>query len=211
MYSRAWDVTGFVGSLAVPRDADGVQARLQAMDGFFVANPSYEVPQLQLTSARCRELYNALVAAQTTLLLNVTETDSLLRIRNEKSAIVRKRIRGVINELSQLISPTDARWLAFGLNMPGAEATPDAPKDVTATIINPTTAEVRWPKAPRAKYYRVRKKVVGVDTEMVPIDSPTDPNFMLEGLPPNSTIEVAVSAVNDGGESPLSAVIVIRT
>ena len=36
-------------------------------------------------------------------------------------------------------------------------------------------------------------------------------DFTLENLPPNATIQIAISALNNGGESPLSDAITIVT
>jgi hypothetical protein len=64
---------------------------------------------------------------------------------------------------------------------------------------------------PRAEHYRVWKRVIGVEAEFVNVDSPTDANFTLENLPAHASVEIAVSAVNNGGESDLSASITIVT
>ena len=210
-YSQAWNVAGYAGSLEIPRSTDGIQGRLQALHAFFVANPLRENAALNVTAVACQTLFNDIVAAQNAVIVQETAVKDLLRIRDEKAEDVRIRLRGVINELKQLIDPLDARWLSFGFNMPGAQATPDAPLNVVATLISPTAAAVNWAAAPRAGHYRVWKKVNGVEQELVAVGSPTDPNFTIEGLPANSTIEIAVSAVNSGGESQLSATLTINT
>ena len=101
--------------------------------------------------------------------------------------------------------------MTFGFNMPGAQETPDVPEHVVVTLIGPTAAAIKWGNTPRAAYYHVWKKVHGVDTELVLVGSPADLGFTLENLPNNATVEVALSAVNNGGESVKSAVVTITT
>jgi len=55
---------------------------------------------------------------------------------------------------------------------------------------------IEIPRAARAEYYRVYKRIRGVDAEPVAVGSPTDPDFTLERLPRNAEIELSVSAVN---------------
>ena len=116
----------------------------------------------------------------------------------------------LFKELAQVMPPTDNRWLAFGFNLPGAEATPDQPENVVVTLIGPNALSVKWKAAARAKYYRVWKKVIGVDTEYMQVGSPADLDFTIEGLPGNSQVEIVVSASNSGGESAFSTVVVVQ-
>ena len=88
---------------------------------------------------------------------------------------------------------------------------PEAPVNVHSTFVNNVSAVIAWDDAPRADYYRVWKRVIGLDDEPVNVGSPADANFTLENLPANSPAEIFVSAVNDGGESERSAVLTITT
>ena len=97
------------------------------------------------------------------------------------------------------------------MNKPGALETPDEVENVLATLIGPTAAALKWGPTPRAQYYHVFKKVVGVDTEFILVGSPADLDFTLEGLPANSTVEIYVTAVNNGGESAISETITLVT
>ena len=133
-----------------------------------------------------------------------------LLARNEKAQQLRKRLRDLKAELKMLIDPLDVRWKTFGFNPPGAEATPDAPEAIEVVIVNETTAMIAIPPTPRADYYRVYQRIIGVDEEPVPIGSPMDPNFTVEELPRNAGVEFSVSAVNNGGESARSASVVVK-
>ena len=119
-------------------------------------------------------------------------------------------MRGLISELETVLDPNDSRWLAFGLNIPGAPATPDVPSHVTATLTG-STAAMKWNAGARADYYRIWQKVHGVDDDYVSVGSAADLDFDVSSLPANSTVELAVSAVNDGGESQLSAAVTVTT
>ncbi|MFN7140261.1 MAG: fibronectin type III domain-containing protein, partial [Limisphaerales bacterium] len=57
---------------------------------------------------------------------------------------------------------------------------------------------------------RVWKKVQGVDEEFVPVGSPADRDFTIENLPCDAVVEIAVTAVNRGGESRRSAAITVQ-
>jgi hypothetical protein len=105
----------------------------------------------------------------------------------------------------------DLRWLTFGLKMPGADSIPEVPANILAVLTGPTALSIKWDAAARADYYRVWKKVVGVDEELVPVASPADLDLTMEALPNNATIEIAVSALNNGGESLRSAVVTVQT
>ena len=70
---------------------------------------------------------------------------------------------------------------------------------------------VKWSAAARAEHYRVWIKVNGVDQELRAVGNSTDVGLLLEGLPANSTIQVGVSAVNNGGESAISGVVTLVT
>ncbi|MFN7141951.1 MAG: fibronectin type III domain-containing protein, partial [Limisphaerales bacterium] len=107
--------------------------------------------------------------------------------------------------------PVDGRWEAFGLNQPGLKQAPKKPENVSVVLEGETAASVKWSPAPRASHYRVWVKVVGVDDEAKPVGRAGDFDFTIENLPPSSEVEVSVSAVNSGGESAASNVVLVRT
>ena len=120
-------------------------------------------------------------------------------------------LRTLLSELHQVLDPMDSKWLAFGFNKPGAKAIPAIPENVFATLIGATSVSLKWDSSARASYYRVWKKVVGVDEDYIPVGSPADVDFTLEGLPSNSQVEILVSAVNIGGESQKTTVLLVLT
>jgi hypothetical protein len=60
---------------------------------------------------------------------------------------------------------------------------------------------VKWDESPRAEHYRIWKQVEGTDKEMVAAGNAGDPDFTIEEAPRGARISIAVSAVNNGGES----------
>jgi hypothetical protein len=210
-HSLAWNVTGFVDSLEVPYSPATVQVRLQDMQTYLTANPDAQNEGLEVTAARTEGLLNSLKAARATVDTRVTSVGDLLKARKGAAKELAQRLSWLLEELGRLLDPMDERWKAFGFKKPGAQVTPDVPQGVSATLIGPTAAAVKWTAAPRAEHYRVWKKVVGIDEDFVNVGSPADLDFTLEELPSASSIEVALSAVNDGGESAKSQFITVVT
>ncbi|MFN7140419.1 MAG: fibronectin type III domain-containing protein [Limisphaerales bacterium] len=105
----------------------------------------------------------------------------------------------------------DSHWLSFGLNRPGAKQRPPTPQNVTAVLVGTNAIAVKWANTPRAERYRVWRRIVDQEPALVPIGSPADLDYTMEGLPSNSLIEIAVSAINNGGESATSTPIPVMT
>ena len=210
-YSTAWDVTGFVGTLKLPRNIAQILFKLQKLSIFLTANPDAQIAACNITAAQAQLLFDDLAAKQNALNAQKTVEGNAVIARKAALKTVTRAISNLVSELKGLVEPQDMVYLSFGLNRPGATATPDVPENVTAEVVLNDAAKVKWPPAPRADHYRVWKRVKDVDQNWVPVGSSTDPNFMMEGLPANSAIEVAVSAVSDGGESQRSVPITIQT
>ncbi len=210
-YNQAWDNTGLIGSLVIPRNADDVMSVLLSYKNFLASHPELEFAAKEITAAKADDLFTDLKAAVNAVDQQEGINTTLMAARDAKAKVLGKRISNLIHELDMRMDGLDGRWQAFGLNMPDALETPEAPEHVSAVLIGPTAAAVKWDAAQRAEYYRVFKKIIGIDTEYVAAGSPADLDFALENLPANSTIEIVVTAVNNGGESPVSEKITIVT
>ena len=210
-YSQVWNVAGFVGSLKVPTTIDRLIPIAVALNGHFTAHPELENAPLNVTAARALVIKDQLVAAKNALAQQRGEVGRLFDTRNAKARVVEQNLRLLLKELTMALDPLDPRWIEFGFNKPGALQTPAVPENVTAVLIGPNVVALKWDGAARAQHYRVWRKVNGVDQELIAVGSPTDKNFTLDGLPANSTIEIAISAVNHGGESATSEVVTIVT
>ncbi len=199
-YSDLWTVVGFSNGLGVPDVPEDLKRILLAMVSHLTANPSLEVGTV-VTAARAQAMHDALQAAQHALMSQEANVEALMNTRDQKYEIVRKRISDVYQELRLELDPLDPRWLKFGFNMPGADETPEMPTGLLATLIGPTAVALKWEAAERAAYYRVYKKVTGVDENYVAVGSPADLDFTIENLPAGATVEIQITAVNTGGES----------
>ena len=212
MWSQAWMATGFPDqSTAIPLTSALREVLLGSLKSYFTTTPAHEVGDLNVTAAMCETLKTALGDARKAYTDAVADCRIKMLARDQAFSELRKRMRGLVTELETLLDPNDSRWLAFGLSIPAAPATPDMPLGVVATLIGPTAIALKWNAAARAEHYRIFKKVVGVDDEAVAVGSPADLDFTLEGLPTNATVEIQISAVNDGGESQRTASVTVVT
>ena len=210
-YNQAWDIVGLVGSLEIPREVNKVHELVAHFEDYYTQNPGAEIPTQNITAAQFEALFNSMDTNKNALKAAELARDNAKSARDDAAEQLRKRLRDLIKELSMKIDGTDARWKVFGFNPPDILDTPAAPTGIVALLIGPTAAALKWNKTARAKYYRVWKKVNGVDQEMIAIGNPADLDFAIEGLPAHSTIQIAVSAVNDTGESALSPIATLVT
>ncbi len=210
-YNQNWDLTGLIGSLKVPRTDAETLPVLSSFKEFLAANPTMEVAAKNITATRADQLFTQLKAARSAVNAQESVVAALLTDRDLKAKKLRKRIRGLIEELNQTIDELDDRWLAFGLNKPGAQQTPDLVTDVVAMLIGPTAVALKWDTTARAEYYHVFKRVQGVDEDYVLVGSPADLDFTIENLPSGKQIDIVVSAVNNGGEGQRSEAVTILT
>jgi hypothetical protein len=210
-FNPKWGETGLKGSLEVPYQPGELGVSLALWALFLKNHPELELAERNITADRAEELSEALVNAMGDVDAQKAVVMQLLRDKDAKFAALRKGLRDLINELKTLLSPTDPTWKAFGLNPPGAVQAPEVPENVIVDIMNHEGAVVRWDPAPRAEYYRSFARVEGVDTEFQSVGNSSDPHFILQPLPANAIVELAISAVNAGGESARSGVLRIRS
>ena len=210
-YSLSWEAVGFVDSLRIPITTDGMVMLISAMGSYITAYPEAANASADITAERAKALHDELVAARTAVAEGRSDCERAFKARAQKIKTGRSRLRSLIDDLEQAMEPLDWSWIEFGLNQPGVKATPEVPENVSVELITPDTAALKWDRPPRAEYYHVHRRIVGVDEQMVLVGSPRDEDFTAENLPANATIEFALSAVNERGESQLSEVITIIT
>ncbi len=207
-HNASWTAAGFVNSLVVPATPDKVILLVESLSEFLTGRPDLENAALNITAAQADTVTANLLAAQNSVKNKEVVAKNALALRNTKYLALRKRLRDLIKDLGQVIDPLDNRWLDFGLNRPGQLVTPAVPGKVSVAV-NGNSATVKWQASARAQYYRVWKKVIGVDEDYSPVGSPTDLDFAMEDLPAGTQIEIVVSAVNSGGESQKSQKVTI--
>lgn len=210
-YSQAWNALGFVHSLVVPICPAQFGPMLHLLRDYLVAHPTAEAASMNVTAAQATSILNAFTTAQQSLATHELSLKTMAKQRDAKANILRAKIRLLIAELTSVLPSVDPRWERFGLNQPGIKQRPPTPSEVSAELIAPNTLSVKWPAAPRAEYYRLWVKVIGVDEESQLVGTPADPNFLLENLPPKTEAEISLSALNNGGESARSSALRVST
>ena len=210
-YSEAWQAIGFANGLEIPREPGRMLTLLAGIKTFLTANPALENAPLNFMAARAQALHDELLNQRIGVAEAKSSRRTLSATRTGKAKLVRRRLRSLIDDLKVAMPNLDPRWLEFGLNIPGLLAVPGVPTNVVAVLVGPSAAAVKWNRAARGERYRLWKKVIGVDDEMVEVETREDLDFVFENLPAGKTIQLAVSAVNNGGESELSQVVAVTT
>ncbi len=201
-WSAAWEPTGFPGqSTAVPTTMDPRFTLLDSLKDYFTAVPANESVDMGATAAICLAAWTTLSNARQAVANSESAQTTAFANRTTAEGALRKRVRGLINELEGLISDDDARWEDFGLNIP---ANPSAPESVASVTLAPASAnrlEVTWPYAVRATRYIIEIFVVGVDTDWRTGANSKDLTVILKGFTAGQTVKVRVVAANDGGNA----------
>lgn len=211
-WSVAWEPTGFPShSTAVPETMDERFTLLGDLKEYFTAVPANESTDMGATAATCLAAWTALSDARQTVADADTAQTTAFNNRSAASDALRRRVRGLINELGDLIEDDDARYEAFGLNIPANPSAPESVAGVTAAALGNGRIEVSWPYATRAVRFRVETFIQAVDTEWQGKGSFKDLEAILKGFTAAQVVKVRVVAGNDGGDaapSPEESVIV---
>jgi hypothetical protein len=201
-WSDDWAPTGFPNqSTAVPPTLAERQALLTSLQAYFTANAAKENAPLGVTAANAGTLFTALSDARSAVNQALTDFNQKKTDRDTSERALRKRMRGLIEELTQLLDELDPRWYAFGLVPPGAPDTPDQPTGLVLSAGPPGTVYADWADAPRATGYRVETQLVGVDPDFQLFTSVSDSDATLTGLPSGATLNVRLIATNDQGDA----------
>ncbi len=204
-WSQTWEATGFPNqSTAVPGTQPERQALLLSLKNYFTANAAQENAPLNVTAARAQLLFTALSDARSAAADGNNVAGQKKNLRDAAEKTLRTRLSGLIAELGQLLDDNDPRWLAFGLNMPGATNLPDQADSLVLTAGGAGVVLSDWSDASRATRYRVFKQVVTVDAALVHVTNVTDSDYTFTGLPSGKTLRVQIIAANDAGEAPPS-------
>jgi hypothetical protein len=213
VHSDIWSTVGLPTSLEVPRRASKLIPVMETMRIFYANHPELEVAPRNITAIKIGEALDALKTAKAALTAQKATLRTLRIERRAFGKVLQRRLSSLANEVTELIGPDDSRHLDFGFNIPGTEETPDVPQNVTLVLSGPGVAAISWDPAARAARYRVWKRVVvvGIDNPWIAVGSTSDEDMTVHELPANARIEIAVSAVNSGGESQKSTVLAFNT
>ena len=210
-WNQQWRSVGFIhNSLEIPnRDDAELAALLERMQIFYGSHPSQENPdpKVNVTAARAGTLAGALSTAGTNLDAKERLSAEHKAARDTAKSALRKRLRGLVEELGQRISDGDPRWLEFGLNLPSAPNVPVVPEGVVVNTNTPGELFITCAPSRYATHYRFFTQRPGLDLEPVFAGRSDEPMFHLVGLTPGQVYAIAVTAANAGAESRLSKVV----
>lgn len=201
-WSAAWEPTGFPDqSTGVPNTQDKRFTLLDALKNYFTAAPASENAGMGATAALCSAAWTTLSGTRQA----VGDCESAQTIafdaRASATDALRKRVRGLINELETLIAADDPRWEAFGLNIPANPSAPEPVGSVSAAPLGSGRIELSYSYATRAVRYKVESWITGVDTEWQSKANAKDLEVILKGYTAGQQVRLRVIASNDGGDA----------
>ena len=203
-HTVAWIEAGFADNLQVGRTGESLLRNVQGINAYLTAHPEHENAALNITAERFASLATELMTRISAVDTSNATVISLAKDRDAKAKLVRQELSLLLAKLRVSFDPFHAMWETVGFNRPGFKSVPEAPENVTAVLVSPVSAKLQSDAAPRAERYHIWKKVVGVDADFVLVDTRSESDFLVQDLPPNATVELAMSAVNRGGESARS-------
>ncbi len=207
-WSQAWIAVGFPsGSLAIPGIIAERQELLHKITDYLTANPAREIAQINFTAAAAGTAFNALSDARSAFNQSTTALSQAINTRDDAEAALRTRMRGLIDELEQVLGDADPLWYAFGLNAPADPATPGIPDGLVLTPGPAGTIYADWADARRAESYHVYGELPGGHPNR--LATVTDSDATLTGLPSGGIFKITITAVNAAGESQPCAEVVI--
>lgn len=206
-FNSQWQTAGWPnGTTAIPTTQDARFSLLSSLKTYFTATPASESADMEATAAICDAAHTATSNARTQV--NNAETALAGAKDNEKAAVrtLRKRVRGLIEELGTLLADDDARYTDFGLNVPAAPVAPEPIATLTLTPRGGGKVLAEWSYSTRMAGTRLQKKVVGVDDDFVSAGTADGLEKTLPGFTAGQTVEIRAIAYNDGGDAPPSPV-----
>lgn len=181
-----WRAAGFTGSLAIPQSWDGLRVLVGSLGTYLTANAAKEVAALQVTAARATEIITALDNTRNAVSAARQASAAKRELRDTAFNTLRTRLRGLADELKQLIGRDDVRWRAFGLNVPAEPSVPPQPEGLTVTNDTPLQLLVRCDVVPYADHYRWWRRVHNGAGQPEVVGSSDLPMFLIEDLAGNT-------------------------
>jgi hypothetical protein len=206
-WNPAWEPTGFPGqSTAIPGTMDLRFSLLNSLKVYFTANPASESVDGEATAAICAAKHGEVSTARQEV--NTAKTNLTTRKAGAEEVVrtLRKRVRGLIDELGTLLADDDARYAAFGLNIPAHPVAPNAIASLTLAALGNGRVLAKWTYSTRMTDTRLMARVVGGDEDFASIGHTDGLEKLLTGYTAGQTLEVQAIAYNDGGDAPASPV-----
>lgn len=203
-WSSQWQAAGFTtGSLAIPDDPLSPLSEVRA---YFLANPAHENAPLGLTALLCTTRIAEVTAVRAASNQSNKDLGDAKAASDVAKKALYKRMTGLRAELAQLLAADDPRWYAMGFDRPADGWQPGPVEHLVLTPGGPGMVFADWDDARRAARYRVFKQASGTDPAPVEVTSTvTVSELTLTGLTSGSTVEITVTAVNEAGDSAVSA------
>lgn len=209
-FDANWNLAGWPGqSTSIPDSMDQRFTLLNSLKNFFTSNAAAESADMEATAAICGTAHANLSNARSAL--NVAETGEVTANNTMKASVkaLRKRVRGLIEELDKLISDEDPRWEGFGLNIPANPSAPEGIASLTAEASGNGKIHLEWVYATRMTGTRLlTKRTTGatIDDDFISAGTAEGLEKTLPGFVAGVTVEVMVIPYNDGGDGPASPV-----
>lgn len=211
-YNSGWQGAGWPPfSTGIPRQQGQRFSLLGSLKVYFTQNPAAESEDMEATGAICTTANTTISDARAAV--NAAETPHTNAKKATKAAIhtLRKRVRGLIDELGTLLADDDAQYETFGLNIPANPSAPEGIEELTLAAIGGGKVLVQWSYATRMTAARVLRKLPGPDEEFVSVGTAGGLEKVLTEQPVGALIEIQVVPYNDGGDggaSPVKSILV---
>ena len=145
-YNQDWIDAGFLnGSLAMPKRIGDRDILVSALAGYFTTQAPLENASLKVTAVAGAEIHERLSGLQKAILNHNSKEKELSGKRTAALKALRKRVRGLISELKQVLAADDVRWILFGIDSPAerkrknAEAKAEARAQAEAELASKVT------------------------------------------------------------------------
>lgn len=203
-FNQAWVQAGYYNSIAVGRSDSFLSPLLATTNALFDEHEEWQDAPHGITAEQAQSLYDSLSNARSAVNQTRLARSMAKQARDAALTAMRVRLIGLCAELKQKIGPDDPRWLAFGLNIPGAASTPAVPQNVNAVSYGVGQFLVTCDAVSNTTHYRYFLQAnLETGEPTFAGDSPT-PTLVISGLEPGWPYLVYVSAADEAGESDLS-------
>ena len=206
-YSGQWAAAGWPGkTVMIPDSQDLRFTLLLSLQKFFELNPALASVDMEATEAICGARHEEISDARAALHNAEVERKQKMKARKAAMKTLRKRIRGLIEELATVLPDDDARYLTFGLNVPSRVTAPGGIKTLTLLPLGGGRVLAQWSYAKRMGRTRLLLRRAG-EAEFGIAGTVDGLEKTLEKLPPGAEIEVQAVPYNSAGDGPGSPVV----
>ena len=209
-WSAAWEATGFPDqSTAIPDKQDKRLTLLENLALYFTNNPTKESADLGATAAICTAGAALLSDARQAHVTAKSNLKTKLGLRDDAFIALRKRIRGLIDELTTILPDDDPRWEDFGLTTPANPSAPEGIASLAADAPGDGKIHLEWSYSIRMVGTRLlTKRTTGavIDPDFISAGTVEGLEKTLPGFVAGVIVEVKAVPYNDGGDGPASPV-----